>query len=133
MDTKSLKNYKKMKNYILKDRVSKNIAIESLFVKPHAWDQSNKELEKLDGLQLISYAVPILKCVPIVFPPYSPRQSWRNHVPDIWRMHTHVISPDVPNIYWMLTHPITNFSSNKQSPSPKPKCIPKDLKTKLQS
>lgn len=36
MDTKSLKNYKKRKNYILKDSVSKNIAIDSPFVKFHA-------------------------------------------------------------------------------------------------
>ena len=36
MNTNSLKNYKKWKNYLQKGSVSKNTTIESLFVKPHA-------------------------------------------------------------------------------------------------
>ena len=46
MNTKSLKNYKKWKNYLQKGSVSKNATIESLFVNPMHWDQPNKELKK---------------------------------------------------------------------------------------
>ena len=108
MNMKSLKNYKKWKNYLQKGSVSKNTTIESL---------------KKNHKQRISCVLLISECMPIAFSPYGPHQSQRNHFPYVWWMFTtHVLQPSNKSITF-FAKPYSSQKVGKQiSTSHSPPC-----------